>query len=112
MAPGGWCHNVRMASEEEVLQRLERIEAGHRDLNGMVDDLRDALIVTAGIQRRQAAVQDFPAEQEMPEREIQNRFTPVGRNTSHAVNGPALPAVPFLPSHASSGLQSPAFLKL
>jgi BrnA antitoxin of type II toxin-antitoxin system len=59
-----------MASDDEVLQRLEKIEAGHRDMNGMVADLRDALIVTAGIQRRQAAVQKTQAEELDAAREL------------------------------------------
>ena len=61
---------MRMASDDEVLQRLEKIEAGHRDMNGMVADLRDALIVTAGIQRRQAAVQKTQAEELDAAREL------------------------------------------
>jgi hypothetical protein len=67
---GRICNNVRMASDDEVLQRLEKIEAGHRDMNGMVADLRDALIVTAGIQRRQAAVQKTQAEELDAAREL------------------------------------------
>ncbi len=50
-------------SEQEVLGRLEKIESGHRELNGLVTDLRDAMIVTAGIQRRQAEVQKTQAEE-------------------------------------------------
>ena len=51
-----------MASDEELLKRLDKLEAGKQDLNGLVGNLRDGLIVTSEIQRRQSEVQKSQAE--------------------------------------------------
>lgn len=51
-----------MSDLERILERLAALEKRDGELAGAVDDLRDALIVTAEIQRRQAEVQRSQAE--------------------------------------------------
>jgi hypothetical protein len=43
-------------------ERLDRLEKSQNNLNGLVSDLREAMIVTAAVQKRQAEVQKSQAE--------------------------------------------------
>ena len=45
-----------------IEDRLARLESSHNNLNGLTADLRDALVVTAEIQRRQSEVLKGQAE--------------------------------------------------